>query len=492
MLPVVGCVVWFFLKVFQFQTSPEQYADGMVILQLSKGWLDGRPFLFDTIYGNHAQQHNYYFIPLIGIFTKPFGVNGLFLAYVCLLGVFFFVYHRSFAGSAVAGRQAVWLAASIYVFGPMAYFMYTDYFGWHPEQYFVPLLALLALSAAQRKWGISIVWLMLTLLLKESSIVLICCLFLFCSVVDRVIRDPTRHWAGYLLNKRNVIIVGTSVALFLAGLWWLSYLNGVKPSRLSEAFAHTKFNTTFFLYVLFSLTVGVLTFGLAIIPFVPWLRTFPRKGLIIWTLAVCYTVLLVMFATEALYYFPTIYPGISYPPRISGLWAFMFSGFIYWSYRVAQAGFMPGRAAFSWVLTGCVLQFILATFLVAHHFTLETEPGTLSHNVSYMIKSRFGLDPYPDGLPRELHGYARAMPARSEVIVPFQYFRYFEGVYPSFWPLDGRYPAYMLGKPLMLVYEKNLLQNGVYPSLPGKGYTAIPHQHLLILADSSWYNQTFK
>lgn len=492
LLPLIGCVCWFFLKVFQFQTSLEQYPDGMVILQLSKGWLEGRPFLFDTIYGNHAQQHNYYFIPLVGLFTKPFGINGLFLAYVCLVGLFFFVYNRSFASFNVAERRAVWLTALVYVFGPMAYFMYLDYFGWHPEQYFVPLLALLALSLAQRKWAMFIVWLVLTFLVKESSVVLICCVFLFCSVVDFVILDPAKHWFKYLLNKRNLIIIGVSVLLFLLGLCWLSYLNGSQSSRLSEVFAHTQFNRTFIYYVLFSLTVGLLTFGLAIIPFMPWLRTFPRKELIICVLAGCYALLFIMYATEALYYFPTIYPGISFPPRISGLWAFMLSAFIYLSYRVAQAGFTPGRDAIGWILSGCVLQFILGTFLVAHHFTFETKPSALSRNVSYLIKSRLGLDPYPDGVQRELYRFAQAMPVGSEVIVPFQYMRYFENVYPSFWPVDGQLPPHILGKPLMHILEKNTNQHGFKHKFSAKGYTTIPNEHLFILADSSWYNQTFK
>ncbi|MCF0050448.1 hypothetical protein LXM25_10290 [Dyadobacter sp. LJ53] len=491
-LPILGCLVWFFVKVFQFQTSPEQYPDGMVILQLSKGWLEGRPYLFDTIYGNHARQHNYYFIPLIGIFTRPMGVNGLFMAYVCFVGLFFLISYRSFARFNVAERRAIWLTALVYVFGPMAYFMYLDYFGWHPEQYFVPLLAFLALSLAQRKWAMFVVWLTLTFLVKESSIVLICCLFLFCSVVDRVILNPGKHWLSYILNKRNLTIAAVSVVLFLIGLWWLSYLNGSQSSRLNQAFSNTQFNRTFFYYLLFSLAVGVLTFGLGLIPFMPWLRTFPRKELVIGVLAGCYAVLFVMFATEALYYFPTIYPGISYPPRISGLWAFMFSAFIYLSYRVAQAGFTPGQNAISWVLAGCVLQFILGTFLVAHHFSFETKPSTLSRNASYMIKSRFGFDPYPDGVARQLHGLAKAMPVGSEVIVPFQYLRYFERVYPSFWPENGQLPAHILGKPLMYIYIKGLVQNGAYHAFPDKGYTAIPNEHLLILADSSWYNQTFK
>ncbi|SKB78867.1 hypothetical protein [Dyadobacter psychrophilus] len=491
-LPIIGCVVWFFLKVFQFQTSPEQYPDGMVILQLSKGWLEGRPFLFDTIYGNHAQQHNYYFIPLIGIFTRFMGVNGLFMAYVCFVGLFFWVYNRGSAHFNVAERRAIWLTALVYIFGPMAYFMYLDYFGWHPEQYFIPLLAFLALSFAQRKWGMFIVWLTLVFLVKESSIVLICCLFLFYSVVDQVILNPSRHWFRYIFNKRNLLITSVSVVIFLIGLWWLSYLNGSQSSRLNQAFSNTQLNTTFFYHIVFSVAVGALTFGLGLIPFMPWLRTFPRKGLIIWVLAGCFGVLFVMFATEALYYFPAIYPGVSYPPRISGLWAFMLSAFVYLSYRVAQAGFTPGQNAINWILTGCLLQFIFGTFLVAHHFTFDTKPSAIAKSASYMIKTGLGFDPYPEGDARQLHGLAKEMPVGSEVIVPFQYLRYFERVYPSFWPQDGRLPAHILGRPLMYVYEKELVQNGAYHVFPAKGYKTIPNEHLLILADSSWYNLKFK
>ncbi|MCF2489340.1 DUF2079 domain-containing protein [Dyadobacter sp. CY347] len=492
MLPVIGCILWFLLKVFQFQTSPEQYADGMVILQLSRGWLEGRPFLFDTVYGNHALQHNYYFIPIAGIFTKWMGVYGLFMAYVCLTGGFFITYYQSLSRFNVLERRASWVTALCYVFGPMAYFMYLDYFGWHPEQYFVPLLALLALCLAQRKWRMGAVWLLLTFLVKESAIVLICCLLLFCSVVDLVLRHPGKHWLSYILNKRNVIITVVCLGLFALGIWWLSYLNGPKTSRLDQAFSNVQLNQTFAYYVLFSGAVGLLTFGLALIPSIPWLRTFGYKGLIIWSLGGCYMVLFVMFATESLYYFPTIYPGISYPPRISGMWAFMFSAFLFLSCRFAQAGILRDRNAVSWTLAGCLLQFVFAPFLVAHHFNFEFKPARLAANVSYMLQTHFGLNPYPDGTAKELHQLAEKLPGGSEVIVPFQHLRYFENVYPSFWENNGAFPLHVLGKPVLYIYEKDLVKRGAYRTFPGSDYQTVPNKQLLILADPGWYKQNFK
>jgi hypothetical protein len=492
MLPIVGCLIWFLLKVLQFQTSPEQYADGMVILQLSKGWLEGRPFLFDTVYGHHTQQHNYYFIPLIGLLTKPMGVYGLFMAYIILVGIFFWKCYQSFARFGFFERRTTWLTSVFFVFGPMGYFIYLDYFGWHPEHYLIPLLALLALSLAERNRAMIILWLLLTFSVKESSIVLICCLLLFCSVVEMVLSNPARKWSDYILNKRNVIITGVSVVVFLVGLWLLSHLNGNQPSRLGLAFSRTQLDTTLFLYIISSCLIGLLTFGLALIPFIPWLRLSPQMSLIIWVLAGGYAVLFVMFATEALFYLPVIYPGVSYPARIGGLWAFMFSAFIFMSYRFAQSGKIPYQKTTSWILSGGLLQFILGPFLVAHFFNFESRPSIQTANVSYLVKTNFGLDPYPDGTPKQLHGLAKKLPEGSEVIVPFHYIRLFENVYPGYWEANGRRPVHILGKPMLYIYEKDLVKNGHYREFPGKDYTIVPNDHLLILAESKWYHSQFK
>lgn len=492
MLPVVGSIVWFLVKVFQFQTSPEQYADGMVILQISRGWLEGRPFLFDTIYGHHAQQHNYYFIPLVGLFTKPMGVYGLFLAYLALVALFFWKWYRSFSRFDPFQRSTTWLTAVFFVFGPMGYFIYLDYFGWHPEHYLIPLLALLAISLAERKKGMIIFWLLLTFSVKESSIVLICCLLLFCSVVDLILQDPAKRWSDYLFNQRNRIIIGVCMALFAAGLGWLSHLNGPQPSRLAQAFANAQPGRTLFFYILFTCSVGSLTFGIGLLPFIPWLRNSPHKSLILCTLAGGYALLLVMFATEALFYFPTIYPGVAYPPRIGGLWGFLLSAFIFLSYRLTLSGIVPDHRATSWILTGCLVQFLLSPFLVAHFFTLGSRPSVLSAHISYLAQTRFGLYPYPDGIPRQLYQLAKKLPTGSEVIVPFRHMRYFENVYPGFWEEDGLRPKHILGKPLLYVYDKELVDKGAYHTFPGKDYVTLPNEHLLILADSSWYNLNFK
>ena len=55
-LPFIILLVWFYLKVFQFQYLNENFVDAIIALQLSRGWLEGRPLLFDTYYGYHWLQ----------------------------------------------------------------------------------------------------------------------------------------------------------------------------------------------------------------------------------------------------------------------------------------------------------------------------------------------------------------------------------------------------------------------------------------------------
>ena len=84
------------------------------------------------------------------------------------------------------------------------------------------------------------------------------------------------------------------------------------------------------------------------------------------------------------------------------------------------------------------------------------------------------------------------MPVGSEVVVLFNLARCFENVYLSSWNQDGRLPLNILGKPLLYVYEKELVHNRVYRDFPGNDYKIIPNDHFLILADSSWYNLQFQ
>ena len=494
LLPVLAVLVWYLLKVFQFQLNQEEYSDGMLALQLSRGWLEGRPVLYDNLYGDHARQHNYYFILLVGFLTKFTGVYGLFIAYLGLIALFFQQWYKGFSLFGSTTWTAPWLTVFFFVFGPMAYFIYLDYFGWHPEHYFIPLMALLSLSLARRQYKLAALWLLLTFLVKETSTILLCSLLLFCSVTDLILKNAAGTWVSYVFNKRNILISGACFILFCLSMWWLSHLNGPQPSRLGIALERIQLTATPMKLVAYSglyLVIGLITFGIGILPFIPWLRVVPRAGLIVGTLAACYTLLFVVYFFETLFYFPTIYLSVSYPPRMGGLWALLLSAYVFLSYRLTQAGLLPGQSVISWILTGCLLQFIFSPFLVAHHFTFDADSHQVSMNASNMLKTHFGLHPYPDGVARQLYTLARKLPEGSDVVVPNKYLSYFENVYPASWNYDDG-SVRVLRKPVLYVYEKNLIGKVPYYKFPKKGYKIIPNQQLLILADSTWYSLHFK
>lgn len=483
-IPIVGIVVWFLIKMFQFQINQEQYGDGIVQLQLSRGWLEGRPFLFDNIYGNHALQHNYYLIPLIGIFTKYLGVYGLFVAYLLLLAIFLWQWWSGSSHFVMAQREGLWLGVLFFVFGPIAYYLYLDYFGWHCEQYFIPLLALFSLSLARRQRGRALFWFILICLVKESSSVLICSLLLFVSVADLILENPSWALSQYFFNRRNGVIVVGCFALFCLSMWWLSYLNAGGPSRLSLAFSRVHFTTEFIGFILICVGIGALTFLIGLIPFVPFLRKSPKPQAIVGILLGGYLILWLMFTVESLFYLPVIYPAISFPPRLGGLWAYMLSAFVFLSYRMAQSDTFPERQVLVWALGGCLAQFVLAPLLVAHQFEIDSKPRNISENISYMHKSRLGMDPYIEAIPRQLHELAKKLPEGAEVVVPLKYITYFQNVYPSPWNFDGR-PSFVVGKPMVYVCHNDLVKQGFYKDLPQKEYSSIEHNDLLILIDST-------
>ncbi|MEO6687399.1 MAG: hypothetical protein ABIN24_15610, partial [Dyadobacter sp.] len=167
------------------------------------------------------------------------------------------------------------------------------------------------------------------------------------------------------------------------------------------------------------------------------------------------------------------------------------SAYIFLSYRFLLAGRIPSGSSPTYLFTGLTLQFILSSFVVAHHFAIDSDSRNLGINALGFVKSKLGLNPYPEGTAHQLYQLARKLPEGSEVIVPNQYISYFQNVYPGSWNYDEK-TAKLLGRPLLYVYEKDKIGKVNYYKFPRKGYRVIPNDQLLILADSTWYDQRYK
>lgn len=493
-LPFLVLLVWFYVKVFQFQYLGEYFLDGLITLQLSRGWLEGRPILFDTYTGYHLLQHNYYFILITGFITKFTGVYGLFLVYLGLLGLFLSKWFLWLRQQRSVNWQREWIVLAVLAVGPFAYRIFMDYLGWHPEQYFTPLLGLLALSLATRKWYWSLFWGILILCIKETAPVLICSLVLFMLVVSDFLKDTHKPWYAYYLNGRTIGAIIFFFVLFSLSLVWLSFLNANQPSRLHRIFENVIQNATFTQWAFYTIILGTLSIialGLCCFSYFPWVKTMPRSGIIIGTLAGLGLLLCFMFYIEGLYYFPVISPGIIYPPRISGLWALMMACYVFLVVRASEKGIRPHARQSEWTVWGLVLQFVLGPILVSNSNLYSQDILDGKKNLTFITEYKAGLRPYSRNPEKRLYTLAQKLPVGAEVICEKQYLNIFQRVYPTSWSWNVRRP--FVGRPLLYVYDKKLLHhkpnNYIFPKT---GYTTIPDSDLLILADTTWYHQHYK
>ncbi|MEZ4901447.1 MAG: hypothetical protein R2822_06640 [Spirosomataceae bacterium] len=454
-LPFVVLVGWLYFKIFQFQFLGEYFLDGLMTLQLSRGWLEGRPLLFDTYTGFHALQHNYYFILLTGFITKFTGVYGLFLVYLGLVVLFLGKWFRWLRQFQKARWQNEWIIVGFMITGPFAYHIFLDYLGWHPEQYFIPLMGLLALSLAQRQWVWALCWGGLIFSVKETAPILICGLLLFTSVVNHVLKNNTQPWTAYFFNRQTIGIVMLSLFFFGLSMWWLSYINGEQSSRLNRIFEQVS-QASLRQWSYYTAILGILsllTVLLTLFPFLSWWGGIFRPKIMMGALIGFGGVLCLVFYLEGLYYFPVISPGIIYPPRIGGLWAFMLSCYVFLVIRNTEVHATAHFRQNEWTAWWVVLQCIFSPLLVLNNDVFTQSGLDGKKHLTFIMEYKAGWRPYPKNPEKLLYDLAHKLPTGAEVFCEKQYLNIFQQVYPISWSWNVRRP--LVGRPFLYIYEKS-------------------------------------
>lgn len=491
--PFLLLLGWFYAKVFQFQYLNEPFPDGIAALQLSRGWLEGRPLLFDTYTGYHALQHNYYFILLVGFVSKFTGVYGLFIVYLGLLVIFLVKWARWIRRYHQTYWRNEWTAVAFLAVGPVAFHIYWDYLGWHPEHYFIPLMGLLAFSLARRQWVEALVWGLLTFTVKETSPVLICGLLIFASVISSVLKNPYLPLQKHYFSRRNILIVVGCLGLFYLSMGWLSYLNGSQPSRVSFIFTHLHQNSSLQQWLFYTLALAVLSiFSIlyASFPFVAWLRIIPQPWVIFGALIGSGSLLCFVFYVEGLYYFPLFNSALRYPPRIGGLWGFMMACYVFGVVRWVEAGFKPPSTQQEGTIFWGASQFIVSVLLVSNNQINLQSINDPQKNLEFISKYKLGFRPYPSGSPKQLYELAQKLPVGAEVFCEKEYLSIFQRVYATSWTWK-KHPA-LLNRPHLYIYYKKEVSINPRYIFPKSGYVTIPNEELFILADATWYNQHYK
>lgn len=306
----LGAVAFLWLKITLYDKL-EYESDLFGILQLSRDFWWGKPFMYENGYGNDLAFHNYFLTPFLAPATLVFGGKGLFVAgFACM------VWALALAAKLLA-RVPLWKGAVflVFLFSPTGFFVWDNYhFGWHPENLFFPLsvafVAALALRDRTSVW-VSAIFMVLS---REDGILLVWSLYVLYTAAT------TRTYPTVMLKKLVTPSVATAL-VFLAGMAMLHYFSGGE-SRMgitAERFMQNYTPSHLRYYVEKSLWNWLLICGVV---WLPALAAMHRLSFIFWGLVGLLPLLAAAFYSGG-YYFPDLKYGINWAPRMAGIYGYV-------------------------------------------------------------------------------------------------------------------------------------------------------------------------
>lgn len=417
-------LLFFWFKVIRFQALYYTYNDMYIFLQNSCSWVDGRPLLYENVWGYDDRIHNNYAMLLWGPLIYVAGAYGAFAVQTGLSMVSYGLLLRQISWR--LPMWAAWLAGAVLLLGPV-WFWFSDHpgIGWHPELTYFPLSLLFLLALLSHRTG----WFLLTgallVLVKEDGALLAGALHLAFMSIQYLRANPQRTIFGILTKPRFWVVLVGWAALFVAGMLFLSYKNNAtEPEpRLQQALAvmgaglsdpvfikkHLILLLQTFLLLLPS--IGLLLYGLYR---VGW----RQAGSVLLVYGVAQLALLLSNWVQGATYYGTNpmfeLVSLTWPPRFVLVYAFsVFYGLTVWF----LFGLGQQRPAPRWqpVVLGAL--FVVVQFPIVAYARPDFRLLTIGRN---LIRHRF--DPQKESLlPASdvavIQRLAQAIPARSNVYV---------------------------------------------------------------------------
>lgn len=321
---------FFLVKILRFQTLGYTFNDMYAFLQMSRSWLDGRPFMYENIWGYHHRIHNYYTVLLWGPLCRAAGAYGLFAAQAMLLAIgYATVNEQLHRRTTPAWIRHVLLL--VILLGPVSFWL-NDHpnIGWHTELTYLPLALLFALTLMGRSQVIAVVAGLGIVLVKEDGAVLAALIHLAYEGIQFTRKQPTRPLWTWLTQGRFWLIAIGWVAVFLAGMGWLGYKNNFAEPRLQIALTLLKDNigeAAFWRQMLTLTGQSVLlllpVLGVLLLFLGPLRRHVAGRILLLWGVGVL-TLTVLNFVQSVHYYGQPLFylVSLTWPPRFVLLWAF--------------------------------------------------------------------------------------------------------------------------------------------------------------------------
>ena len=349
---------FFLVKLLRFRMLGYTFNDMYAFLQMSRSWLDGRPFMYENIGGYHHRIHNYYTVLFWGPLCRAFGAYGIFAVQATLLAIAYAAVNEQLHRRAVPAWVRYGLVGVV-LLGPVSFWL-NDHpnIGWHTELTYLPFALLFALALLSRSRAAVVAAGLALVLVKEDGAVLAALIQLTHEGIRFVRKQPARPLWTWLMQGRFWLISIGWGAVFLIGMGWLGYKNDFAEPRLQMALTLLKNNvgeTTFWRQmlrltgqsVLLLLPVaGVLALFLGRLPKPLASRILPLWGAGVITLTLLNVVQSVHYYEQPLFRLVSL----TWPPRFVLLWAFS-AAFLTLLAGMFATGFRPVPVVRGWLIT---------------------------------------------------------------------------------------------------------------------------------------------
>ncbi|GAB4023203.1 hypothetical protein [Spirosoma koreense] len=416
-------LLFFCFKVIRFQELYYTFNDMYIFLQASYSWIDGRPLLYENIWGYDDRIHNNYAMLLWGPLIYISGAYGAFIIQTLLTLLSYVLLLRYITRQMAI--WAVWLILVLLLIGPVWIWM-NDHpgIGWHPELTYLPLslLFLLTLFTYQTAWF----WVtaVLIVLVKEDGALLAGAIHLAFLSLHYLLADRKRTIFGILTQARFWMVLGGWAAVFIAGMAFLSFKNhAVEPEpRLQQAlnaiasglhegtFIRKNLKLLIQTFLLLLPSIGILVYGLAR---VGW----RQAGSIVLVYSVAQLALLLSNWVQGATYYGTNalfdLVSLTWPPRFVLVYAFSIA-YVLMVWVLFEAGKRP-VPIWQPALIGLVL--LLIQFPIVQYARPDFRPVTILKNLL-----RHHFDPFKEPmLPASdvavIDKLAQTIPAHSNVFI---------------------------------------------------------------------------
>ena len=436
-------LLFFWFKVIRFQGLYYTFNDMYIFLQASCSWMNGRPVLYENIWGYDDRIHNNYAMLLWGPFIYVAGPYAVFAIQTGLSLLSYGLLLRQLSGR--MANWALWLVLAVLLVGPV-WFWFNDHpgIGWHPELTYFPLSIFFILALQTNRFGWFLLTAFLIVLVKEDGALLAGAIHLAFVSIQYLAADRQRNIFGVLTQSKFWIVLVGWALVFIAGMAFLSYKNhAAEPEpRLQQALTaiqnglHDRIfirkNGLLLLQTIALLlpSIGVLLFGLYQ---VNWRQT----GSVLLVYVVAQAALLASnWVQGATYYGTNPYfdlVSLTWPPRFVLVYAFSVTYCL-----LVWVLFGAGKSVVSWkpVLVGLLL--LVSQLPIVQFGRPDYQWVALLRN---MIRHQY--DPIKEPmLPASdvaiIQNLGRTIPAHSNVfifdfLIPFFYQHY------NIWPTKNQW-----------------------------------------------------